>query len=190
MSQFNLLPWRERKRALRMRSWQIGVGLSLGVSAAAVYHLDRLWDEWLAHYRSREQQTQQSLADLKLELKDNALWTARERQTQQVQAEWQTRLQQQARSWQVLQQLLSVPPQGVQIERMLWHDQQIQLSGWALSAGHGQAWLTGLALAGALIQADKAQWEEPNWRMVQGLAAKQHRFQLQIGMPPLSADKP
>ena len=36
MSQFNLLPWRERKRALRMRSWQIGVGLSLGVSAAAV----------------------------------------------------------------------------------------------------------------------------------------------------------
>jgi Tfp pilus assembly protein PilN len=93
-------------------------------------------------------------------------------------------LQQQARSWQVLQQLLSVPPRGVQTERILWHDQQIQLSGWALSAGHGQAWLTGLALAGALIQADKAQWEEPNWRMVQGLAAKQHRFHLQIGTPP------
>ena len=190
MSQFNLLPWRDRKRALRMRSWQIGVGLSLGVTAAAVYHLDRLWDEWLAQYRSLEQQTQQSLSDLKLELKDNALWTARERQTQQVQAEWQTRLQQQARSWQVLQQLLSVPPRGVQIERMLWHDQQIQLSGWALSAGHGQAWLTGLALAGALIQADKAQWEDPNWRMTQGFAAKQHRFQLQIGMPALLADKP
>ena len=190
MSQFNLLPWRERKRALRMRNWQIGVGLSLGVSAAAVYHLDRLWDEWLAQYRSREQQTQQSLSDLKRELKDNALWTARERQTQHVKAEWQTRLQQQARSWQVLQQLLSVAPRGVQVERMRWHEQQIQISGWALSAGHGQAWQTGLALAGALIQADKAQWEEANWRMTQGFAAKQQRFHLQIGMPVLSADKP
>lgn len=190
MSQFNLLPWREQKRALHMRSWQIGVGLSLFLSASIVYYLDSLWEEWLVQYHAQEKQVEQSLSDLTTELKEKPLWQTRERQTQQVQAEWQIRLQQQARAWQVLQQLLSVPPRGVQMERMLWRDQQIQLSGWALSPGHGQAWLTGLALAGFSVQSDKAQWEEPGWRVAQGLAAKQHRFQVHIGLSPSMSDKP
>jgi type IV pilus assembly protein PilN len=190
MSQFNLLPWREQQREQRMRNWRIGACLFLTITVTVVYCTDLWWDEWLTQYRAKESQVQQKVSDLNTELKDKPLWTARERQVQQVQTEWQSRLQQQSRAWQVLQQLLSVPARGVQIERVLWRDQQLQLNGWTLSAGHGQAWLSGLALAGFSVQSDKANWEEPNWRQALGLAAKQHRFHLQIGMSAMGADKP
>ncbi len=56
--------------------------------------------------------------------------------------------QQQFRAWQCMQQWLSVPPRGIQIERLVWRDQQWQVSGWALSPGHWQNWQTALAVAG------------------------------------------
>jgi len=190
MSQFNLLPWREQKRALHMRSWQIGASLCVCATVSAVCYLDYLWDGWLTDYQAQQQQVQQTLSDLKAELKDSAVWQAREHQTQQVQTEWQMRQQQQGKAWHVLQQLLSVPPRGVQIERILWREQYIQLSGWALSTGHWQAWLTGLALAGFSTPVDKAQWEESSWRNTQGLAAKQHRFSMQVSLSPQTTVKP
>jgi Tfp pilus assembly protein PilN len=107
-----------------------------------------------------------------------------------VQAAWQPWRAQQWQAWQMLQHLLSVPPRGVQIERILWREQYIQLSGWALSTGHWQAWLTRLALAGFSTPVDKAQWEESSWRNAQGLAAKQHRFSMQVSLSPQTTDKP
>ena len=74
-------------------------------------------------------------------------------------------------------------------ERLVWRDQQWQVSGWALSPGHWQNWQTALAVAGFSPQTEQSQWAEAQWRLADGLAAKQHLFQLTLTLPA-SAVKP
>lgn len=126
------------------------------------------------------------MAQWQAELKSVNLWQNRLRMAQQVQTDWQHWRQQQFRAWQCMQQWLSVPPRGIQIERLVWRDQQWQVSGWALSPGHWQNWQTALAVAGFSPQTEQSQWAEAQWRLADGLAAKQHLFQLTLTLPASS----
>jgi len=187
MSDFNLLPWREQLRHSRIRSWQWGSVLSLLASVCAVYGLDQAWNGWLAEQQAQQQQAEQTMALWQAELKSDAEWQARTRMAQHVQADWVYWRQQQTLAWQVMQQWLSVPPRGVQIERVVWRDPHCQVSGWALSAGHWQNWQTALAVAGFSPQTEQSSWAEAQWRQADGLAAKKHPFQLTLTLPTLVA---
>jgi len=189
MSEFNLLPWREQRRKHSIRRWQAGLVVAAVFTASTVCLLDRAWDHWLFDQQARQQQAEQTMAQWHKELKADALWQSRARMAQQVQADWTGWQQQQTRSWQAMQQWLSVPPRGVQIERAVWRDQQWQLNGWALSEGHWKNWQTALAVGGFSAQADLAQWASAQWRQADGIAAKQHAFQLPLSTPN-SAVKP
>ena len=183
MSEFNLLPWREQRRLQSIRRWQWGFAVSAVVTVSAVGVLDQAWDAWLAEQHDRQRHAEQTMAQWQTELKTDALWQSRARMAQQVQADWGWWQQQQTRSWQAMQQWLSVPPRGVQIERATWRDQQWQLNGWALSEGHWKNWQTALAVAGFSSPSDRAQWAPPQWRQADGIAAKQHAFQLPLTYP-------
>ena len=187
MSDFNLLPWREQLRHSRIRSWQWGCVLSSVATVSVVYGLDRAWDGWLAEQHAQQQQAEQTMALWQVELKSDAEWQARTRLAQQVQHDWVQLRQQQTRAWQVMQQWLSVPPLGVQIERVMWRDQQCQVSGWALSEGHWQNWQTALAVADFSPQAEQSPWAEAQWRQADELSVKQHPFQLTLTLPALWA---
>ena len=189
MNGFNLMPWREQRRQSRLRSWRWGWAVSFVVTVSVVLGLDHAWDEWLTKQRARQHQAEQTMAQWHAELKSVNLWQNRLRMAQQVQTDWQHWRQQQIRAWQCMQQWLSVPPRGIQIERLVWRDQQWQVSGWALSPGHWQNWQTALAVAGFSPQTEQSQWAEAQWRLADGLAAKQHLFQLTLTLPA-SAVKP
>ncbi len=163
--------------------------MSFVVTVSVVLGLDHAWDEWLTKQQARQHQAEQTMAQWHAELKSVNLWQNRLRMAQQVQTDWQHWRQQQIRAWQCMQQWLSVPPRGIQIERLVWRDQQWQVSGWALSPGHWQNWQTALAVAGFSPQTEQSQWAEAQWRLADGLAAKQHLFQLTLTLPA-SAVKP
>jgi hypothetical protein len=183
MSDFNLLPWREQLRHTRIRNWQWGGMVSLLATVSVVFALDQAWDGWLAEQQVQQQQAKQTMALWQAELKSDAQWQDRARMTQQVQADWVQWRQQQALAWRVMQQWLSVPPRGVQIERVVWRDQQWQINGWALSAGHWQSWQTALAVAGFSPQTEQTPWAEAQWRQAGELSVKQHPFQLTLTLP-------
>lgn len=187
MSGFNLMPWREQRRQRRIRSWQWGMVLASAVTVSAVFGLDTEWEAWLADQQAQQQEAEQTMALWQAELKADLLWQSRARMTQQVQADWELWHRQQTQAWQWMRQWLSVPPRGVQIERVVWRDQQWQVSGWALSAGHWQNWQTALAVAGFSPHTEKAQWSEAQWRESDGLSAKQHPFQLTLTLPASTA---
>lgn len=79
-----------------------------------------------------------------------------------------------------MQVLLSVPPHGVQLDKVVWRDQQWQLSGWTLSMGHWQAWQTRLAQVGLSPQAERARWQSAQWRALGSQGVKQHAFDLPL----------
>lgn len=183
MSGFNLLPWREQRRQRRIRSWQWGIVLSCVSTVSAVVALDMRWDAWLEEQQTQQQHVEQTKSLWQNELKADLLWQQRARMVQQVQADWDQWHQQQTQAWQLMRQWLSVPPRGIQIDSVVWRDQQWQVSGWAISAGHWQNWQTALTVAGFSPHTEKAQWSEPQWRQTEGLSAKQHLFQLTLTMP-------
>ena len=180
MSDFNLLAWRERRRAQRIWHWRVSACVAAVVTCAASWVLQREWDAWLEQYNSRLEQQQQRLHALQVEWEQAALWQTREQQAQQVQADWAHWQPQQWQAWQLLQHLLSVPPRGVQIEKLVWRDQQLSLNGWALSPGHLQAWLSHLQASGLPARDARLQVEAALWSQEQGWAAKRHRFSLNL----------
>ncbi|MFM7698324.1 MAG: hypothetical protein ACKO5X_06780 [Limnohabitans sp.] len=182
MSGFNLMPWREQRRLSRLRSWRWGWAMSLAGSVAVVWGWDQAWNSWLANQQARQKLAEQTMSQWQSELSSGNLWQNRARMAQQVQTDWQQWRQQQIRAWQLMQQWLTVPARGVQIERVVWRDQQWQVSGWALSAGHWQNWQTALVVAGFSPQTDQSQWAEAQWRLADGIAAKQHPFQLTLAI--------
>jgi len=86
----------------------------------------------------------------------------------------------------MLQHLLSVPPRGVQIDRLVWRDQQLQLNGWTLSDGHLQAWLSLLQAGGLSARDARPRLEDAQWLQSDGLSAKRQRFSLQMSTPALA----
>lgn len=50
MTDSNLHPWRERRRAQRLRHWRFASLSALGLSLAAVLSLDRQCDDWLQQH--------------------------------------------------------------------------------------------------------------------------------------------
>jgi len=183
MSDFNLHPWRERRRAQRLRHWRFAAVSALSLTLAAVWWLDQQWADWLQQHQSQLAQRQQSLQKLQAELEQVPLWQTRQTQVQQVQAMWQPWRAQQWQGWQLLHHLLSVPPRGVQIERLVWRDQQLQVNGWTLSDGHLQAWLSHLQAGGLAARDARPRLEEAQWLQSEGLSAKRRRFSLSMSTP-------
>jgi Tfp pilus assembly protein PilN len=132
---------------------------------------------------SQVAQRQQSLHELQTELEQAPVWQTRQTQAQQVQAAWQPWRAQQWQGWQMLQHLLSVPPRGVQIDRLVWRDQQLQLNGWTLSDGHLQAWLSHLQAGGLAARDARPRLEVAQWLQSEGLSAKRRRFSLSMSTP-------
>jgi Tfp pilus assembly protein PilN len=183
MSDFNLHPWRERRRAQRMRHWRWASLCAVSLTLAAIWHLDRQWNDWLQQYQTQVALRQHTLQALQMELDQVPAWQTRQTQVQQVQAVWQPWRAQQWQAWQFLQHLLSVPPRGVQIDRMVWRDQQLQVNGWTLSDGHLQAWLSHLQAGGLAARDARPRLEEAQWLQTDGLSAKRHRFSLSMSTP-------
>lgn len=183
MNGFNLLPWRERRRHYRMRHWRLAAACTLGLTLAAGLALDRQWDDWLLQYQTQLAQRQQQIQALQAELAQSAQWQTRQTQVQQVQAVWAQWRLQQGQAWQLIQHLLSVPPRGVQLERMVWRDQQLEIQGWTLSNGHLQTWLSRLQADGLPAKDARQRLEPSQWLQAQGLDAKRHRFSLQVSTP-------
>lgn len=186
MSDFNLHPWRERRRAQRLRHWRFASLSALSLTLAAMWSADRQWEDWLQQHQAQVAQRQQSLHELQTELEQAPVWQTRQTQAQQVQAAWQPWRAQQWQAWQMLQHLLSVPPRGVQIERLVWRDQQLQVNGWTLSEGHLQAWLSLLQAGGLPARDARPRVEEAQWLQSDGLSAKRQRFSLQMSTPALA----
>lgn len=170
-SAFNLLPWRERLRWQTMRRWRWGLLLSLLVSAMGVQWLDHVldaaWQQQLAQRQSWQDQTNR----LQTALADAPLWAQRQQDAERVKAQWRHWQDRQHQAWQVLRQVLAVPPRGVQIEQVVWRDQQLQLTGWAISAAHLQPWQDQLP-------AQRVDWQPQVWRETHGWGWRQHRFGL------------
>jgi Tfp pilus assembly protein PilN len=171
MSDFNLLPWREQLRAAAMRRWRWGLLLALLASSCLVVALHLALTAWHQPVEQEKQAWLQTQAELHRALADQALWLTRQQQARQVQRQWQQWRAQQTQAWQLMGQVLALSPQGIQIERMVWRDQQVQLSGWAISAAHVQAWQDAL-------QAQRTDALVPQWRNADGLACLQQRFVL------------
>ena len=189
MSNFNLLPWRERRRERRMRHWRLASMTALVFTCVATLALERECSDWLEQHQARLNERRQQLQALQNELTETGLWQTRLQQAGQVQAEWATWQAQQSQAWRLVQHLLSVPPRGVQIERMVWRDQQLALNGWTLSEGHLQAWLSRLQAQGLTARDTRQRVEAAQWSKDEGLAAKRHPFSLHIAtavMPPLA----
>ena len=53
MSGFNLHPWRERRRAQRLRHWRLAFLSVLGLTLAVVWALDRQWEDWLQQHQTQ-----------------------------------------------------------------------------------------------------------------------------------------
>lgn len=183
MSDFNLHPWRERRRAYRMRHWRWASLCAISLSLAAIGYVDSQWDDWLQQHQLQVAQRQQSLQKLQAELEHVPEWQTRQTQVQQVQAVWLPWRAQQRQAWQLLKHLLSVPPRGLQIERLTWRDQQLQVNGWTLSDGHLQAWLSNLQAEGLAARDARPRFEEAQWLQSDGLSAKRRRFSLQMSTP-------
>lgn len=180
MSHFNLLPWREQLRARAMRRWRWGVCLACLMSSGTVFVLHQLLSAWYQPVRLQMQARQQAQTELETALAEQSVWQARQQQVAQVQRDWAQWQAQQAQAWQVLQQVLSLSPHGIQLERLGWRDQQVQLSGWAISPAHVQAWQDAL-------QAQHTEMQALTWRENDGLACRQQRFVLQWRSPGGSA---
>jgi len=172
MSQFNLLPWREQMRAKTMRRWRWGVWLVCLLSTGTVLVMHQLLSAWHQPVRLQVQAGLQAQAELEAALAKQSVWQARQQQVVQVQRHWAQWQSQQAQAWQVMQQVFSLSPHGIQLERLGWRDQQVQLSGWAISPEHVQAWQDAL-------QAQREEMQTLTWRDQDGLACRQQRFALQ-----------
>jgi Tfp pilus assembly protein PilN len=172
MSNLNLLPWRERQRADAMRRWTWGFGWMLLASMGLVLLVDQQLQVWLQQHSKQQQQWAQEQQRLQASLKEAPLWQSRLQQAKQVQAEalqWQ---QQQQQAWRMLHRVLALPPQGVQMTQLVWQDKQWHLRGWAVSAAHLQVWQD-------VLQAQRVEWHEAQWRHTDGVALRQHAFVLQ-----------
>ncbi|NDC61138.1 MAG: hypothetical protein EBZ60_03855 [Betaproteobacteria bacterium] len=172
MRDFNLLPWREQARAHALRRWRWGGLLALLAAIAGVMGLHQALTAWHQPVAKDLQGLQQTQAGLQAAMADQAVWQARQQQALQVQQQWRLWRQQQTQAWALLGQVLALSPNGIQTERLVWRDQQMQLSGWAISDAHVQAWQDAL-------QAQRTDRPLPQWRHSQGLACLQQRFGLQ-----------
>ena len=181
MSDFNLLPWRERRRERRLWHWRMAGMTAVVLTCVASLALERECSAWLAQHQTQMTERRQQLQALQTELMQADLWRTRDRQAAQVQAEWTTWQAQQWQAWQLVQQVLSVPPRGVQIERMVWRDQQLALNGWTLSEGHLQAWLSRLQAQGLHARDTRQRVQAAQWSQDDALAAKRHAFNIHIG---------
>ena len=172
MSQLNLLPWRERQRQAAMRRWAWGAAWMVGSALGMVALIDHHLQHWHQQHELQRQLWTREHHHLTTALADAPLWQARVRQAQQVKADGLQWLQQQQQAWRVLRRVLALPPQGVQMTHLVWHDKQLTLRGWAVSAAHLQVWQDAL-------QAQRLEWHEAQWRQADGLAMRQHAFVLQ-----------
>lgn len=180
MSGFNLLPWRERRRELRMRHWRRAGWLTVLLTCSACLVLQHESDAWLAQHNAQMNQRRAQLQALQAELTQTDLWQSRYAQAKQVQLDWANWQAQQWQAWQLVQQILSATPKGVQIERMVWRDQQLELQGWTLSEGHLQSWLSRLQVGGMQARDTKQRVQAAQWSLDDGLAAKRHPFSLSL----------
>lgn len=170
-STFNLLPWRERQRGQSLRRWRWGLLISLLCCVAGVALIDAWLATALAQQSQQRQVWQAQQQSLQAALQDAPLWVRRHQEAQQVQAQWAHWQGIQNQAGRVLRQVLALPPRGLQIERMVWRDQHLQLTGWAISAAHVQAWQDAL-------QAQRSDWQAAVWREVLDAGVRQHRFAL------------
>ena len=173
MSNLNLLPWRERQRQDAMRRWAWGTGWACLLAAGLAWALDSSLSSWQEQRESQQQQWALEQQALKKTLAEGPLWQARMRQAQQIKADavlWQLQQQQ---AWRILRRVLSLPPNGVQIALLDWQDKQLQIQGWAVSAAHLQRWQDAL-------QAQRVEFQAPQWRQADGVALRQHAFELKL----------
>jgi hypothetical protein len=158
-------------------SW-LWAGLFLVITLAASLVWHGFWSVWHAQHLGRLSALHAQAALIQAELASGEMWQARRREANEVHLYWQHWRKQQVQAWQAMQVFLSVPPQGVQVEKVSWRDHQWQLTGWALSKGHWLAWQTRLAQVGLSPQAERAQWQTAQWRSLGASGAKQHAFEL------------
>jgi type IV pilus assembly protein PilN len=170
-SAFNLLPWRERSRQQALRRWRWGLALCVLGSLLVVLGLDHELDQAWQQQRAQRQAWQTQVDQMQAALVDAPLWAKRQQEALRVQAQWLQWQETQRQAWRVLHQVMKTPPRGVQIESMVWREQQLLLTGWAISAAHLQAWQEPL-------QAQRSDWQSAVWRDMNGWAARQHRFGL------------
>jgi hypothetical protein len=170
-SAFNLLPWRERQRSQTMLRWRWGLVLSLLCSLLAVQCLDQLLHEHMQQQDERRLAWQTQMRGLQTSLADAPLWTQRQQEALRVKAQWTHWQDIQNQAWRLMRQVLATPPRGLQIERMVWREQQLELAGWAISAAHVQLWQDQL-------QAQRSDWQAAVWRELAGWGVRQHRFAL------------
>lgn len=183
MSTLNLVPWRERQRQAVMGRWQWGVLLS-GLATAAVVYLveqgltaiNQAHEERMASWLSQQQALQATLSDA-------ALWQARERQAKHVQLVWPRWRQQQWRAWQALIQVLSVPPNGVQLTLADWHEGQWHLQLRAFHSSQVQRWQSTLQAKGLVLSLKPIDTPAVWWRCPQGRLWRLHSFELHTANP-------
>ena len=156
------------------------VGLGVGLTSVASWGLHGFWTDWQAQHQARLAALQDQASVSRAALAAGEVWQKRRQEAAEVRAFWAHWRQQQERAWQAMQVLLSVPPQGVQLDKVVWRDQQWQLSGWTLSMGHWQAWQTRLAQVGLSPQAERARWQSAQWRALGSQGVKQHAFDLPL----------
>ena len=154
------------------------LGLTLTLGASWVLHAHG--SAWLVQHQARMAALQEQASLGRAALAAGEGWQKRRQEAQAVQAFWTHWRRQQAQAWQAMQVLLSVPPQGVQLDKAVWRDQQWQLTGRSLSLGHWQAWQTRLAQVGLSPQAERGQWHAAQWRALGIQGAKQHAFELPL----------
>lgn len=171
MSHLNLWPWRERQKKDAMRRWVWGAACMAMLSIGVVAGIDHALTNWQQQHDLQRQQWADELTSLKAGLADAPLWQARERQAQQIRLDGQRWAQQQQQAWQVLHRLLALPPQGLQLTKIVWQDKQLHIHGWAVSAAHLQHWQDAL-------QAQRMEWHDAQWRQADGVALRQFAFVL------------
>lgn len=170
-STFNLLPWRERQRSQALSRWRWGLTLSLCMSWWGVQWLDQWLDAGLQQQIAQRQAWQNQVDSLQAALADAPLWTQRQQEAAKVKAQWMHWQDLQSRAWREMGHVLAVSPRGVQVDHVVWREQQLQLNGWAVSAAHLQLWQDQL-------QAQRTDWEPAVWRETNGWGLRQHRFGL------------
>ena len=178
MSTLNLVPWRERQRQAVLQRWQTGCLLAAAVTFAMVMAIDHGLADTNAAHEAKMSAWQIQQQALQAKLQDAALWQTRHRQAQQLQQVWPQWQQQQWQAWRSLIDVLSVPPHGLQLSHVEWHEGQWRLQVRAFGAAHVQRWQAALQTHGITLKAQPAPVSTQLWRCPQGRLWHVQTFEL------------
>jgi len=178
MSTLNLVPWRERQRAVVLRRWQVGLVLGALVTTLTLLAIDHTLDNINQAHEARMLAMHSQQQALQQQLSEAPLWQTRERQAQQLQLAWPRWQQRQLQAWQALIDLLSVAPRGLQVTQAEWREGQWRLQVRALHWSHVLHLQAQLKTRGVQLQGSPTVLASTLWRCPQGRLWQLNTYEL------------